>query len=59
MAELTEWNIQDYLKTVEDVRNFLESALEEKDNEFLVIAVKDAIKALKTIEGQKDVAQEK
>ena len=43
----TEWNIQDYLKTPEDLANFLESALEENDYEFLQIAVKDVIAALR------------
>ena len=43
----TEWNIQDYLKTPEDLANFLEAALEENDYEFLKIAVKDVITALR------------
>lgn len=43
----TEWNIQDYLKTPEDLANFLEAALEERDYEFLQIAVKDVITALR------------
>lgn len=43
----TTWNIQDYLKNPEDLANFLESALEENDYEFLRIAVKDAITALR------------
>lgn len=43
----TEWNIQDYLKSPEDLANFLESALEENDYEFLKIAVKDVIAALR------------
>ena len=42
-----EWNIQDYLKTPEDLANFLESALEENDYEFLKIAVGDVIAALR------------
>ena len=41
------WNIQDYLKSPEDLANFLEAALEEKDYEFLQIAVKDVITALR------------
>ena len=45
--KLTEWNIQDYLKTPEDLANFLESALEENDYEFLKIAVGDVIAALR------------
>lgn len=43
----TEWNIQDYLKTPEDLANFLESALEENDYEFLKIAVADVVVALR------------
>lgn len=43
----TTWNIQDYLKSPEDLANFLESALEENDYEFLQIAVKDVIVALR------------
>lgn len=43
----TKWNIQDYLKTPEDLANFLESALEENDYEFLKIAVGDVIAALR------------
>ena len=43
----TEWNIQDYLKTPEDLANFLESALEENDYEFLKIAVADVVGALR------------
>ena len=44
---MKEWNIQDYLKTPEDLASFLEAALEENDYEFLKIAVKDVIAALK------------
>lgn len=43
----TTWNIQDYLKSPEDLANFLEAALEENDYEFLQIAVKDVIVALR------------
>lgn len=43
----TTWNIQDYLKSPEDLANFLEAALEENDYEFLQIAVKDVIAALR------------
>lgn len=43
----TKWNIQDYLKTPEDLANFLESALEENDYEFLKIAVADVVVALR------------
>lgn len=35
-----------YLKTPTDVKCYLEAALEEKDDEYLKIAVKDSIKAL-------------
>lgn len=43
----TTWNIQDYLKSPEDLANFLEAALEERDYEFLQIAVNDVITALR------------
>lgn len=43
----TEWNIQDCLKSPEDLANFLEAALEERDYEFLQIAVNDVITALR------------
>lgn len=43
----TKWNVQDYLKTPEDLANFLESALEENDYEFLKIAVADVVVALR------------
>lgn len=43
----TKWNIQDYLNSPEDLANFLESALEERDYEFLQIAVNDVITALR------------
>ena len=43
----TKWNIQDHLKTPEDLANFLESALEENDYEFLKIAVGDVVAALR------------
>lgn len=49
MAKLTRWNIQDYLKTTQDVRYYLEASLAEKDDQYLKIAVKDAIKALKRL----------
>lgn len=48
-AKLTKWNVQDYLKTNEDVFNYLAEALKYKDDEYLRIAVKDAIKALKRL----------
>ena len=47
MMKTTKWNIQDYLKTPEDLANFLESALEENDYEFLKIAVGDVVVALR------------
>lgn len=48
-TKLTPWNIQDHLKTATDIANFLESALEENDSEFTIIAVKDAICALRNL----------
>lgn len=50
----TTWNIQDYLKTTEDIANYLEAALEENDNKYLKIAVQDAIVALKRKEKKND-----
>lgn len=47
MMKTTKWNIQDYLKTPEDLANFLEYALEENDYEFLKIAVADVVVALR------------
>ncbi len=50
----TPWDIQDYLKSPEDLANYLESALEENDLVFLTIAVNDVIKAIrKTLKNKK------
>lgn len=50
----TPLDIQDYLKSPEDLANYLESALEENDLVFLTIAVNDVIKAIrKTLKGKK------
>lgn len=46
---ITPWNIQNYLKTPKNIANYLESALEENDAEFTVIAVEDAIAALRNL----------
>lgn len=43
--KVTEWNILDYLKTEEDVANYLESALEEDDFEYFLIALGNVAKA--------------
>ena len=48
-TKLIPWNVQDYLKTSEDIANYLESALEENDAEYTIIAVKDAITALRDL----------
>lgn len=48
-AKVSRWSIQDYLKNYEDVVNYLSAALEENDDEYLKIAIKDAIIALKRI----------
>ena len=45
-SKLTKWDIQDYLKTPEDLANYLEAALETNDPVFLRIAVNDIITAL-------------
>ena len=39
--ELKEWKLEDEIKTKEDLVNYLESALEEKDFAYLLIACKD------------------
>lgn len=39
--ELKPWNIEDQIKTKEDLINYLESALEEKDFAYLLIACRD------------------
>lgn len=48
-TKTTPWNVQDYLKTPKDIANYLESALEENDAEYTIIAVKDAITALRNL----------
>lgn len=45
--KITQWNIQDYLKTDEDISNYLETAIEEVDYKYLVIACKDVVEALR------------
>ena len=53
--KLTLWNIQDYLKSHEDLANYLEAALAENDPVFLTIAVNDIVKAIrKTLKEPKD-----
>lgn len=46
---LTRWNVQDYLNTTKDVIYYLEACLEEKDDDYLRIGIKDSIKALRRI----------
>ena len=43
--KVTEWNILDYLKTEEDIANYLESALEEENFEYFLIALGNVAKA--------------
>ncbi len=43
--KVTDWNVIDYLKTEEDIANYLEAALEENDIEFFLIALGDVAKA--------------
>ena len=43
--KITEWNILDYLKTEEDIANYLEAALEENDIEYFLIALGNVAKA--------------
>lgn len=46
---VSRWNIFDYLTTTKEIAAYLEAALEENDDEYLKIAVRDAIMALKRI----------
>lgn len=46
--KVTHWNVLDYLKTDEEIACYLETALEENDDKYLRIAVKDAIKAIRS-----------
>lgn len=48
MEKLTEWNIQDYLKTKKRMAEYLRAALEENSFSYLKIAVNDVITALET-----------
>lgn len=48
MEKITEWNIQDYLKTKKRMAEYLRAALEENNFSYLKIAVGDVIKALET-----------
>lgn len=45
--KITQWNIQDYLKTDEDIANYLEWAIEEVDYKYLVVACKDVVETLR------------
>lgn len=45
----TKWNVQDHLKTNEDIAEYLLAAIEENDPEFLVWAVQDAVQAIRTL----------
>ena len=47
-SKLTRWNILDYLTTTKEIAAYLETALEENDDEYLKIAVRDAIQALRS-----------
>ena len=50
------WDIQDYLKTSDDIADYLEASLEEDDYAFLKIAVNNAITALRKKERKDDNA---
>ena len=52
-AEITPFNIQDYLQTEEDQLFYLQAALEEDDNAFLQTALGDIAKA----RGMTDIAE--
>ena len=45
MLEIKEFNVQDYLKTPEDVKNYLEVAVEKNDPAFLITVIKDILKS--------------
>lgn len=45
MLEIKEFNVQDYLKTPGDVKNYLEVAVEENDPAFLITVIKDILKS--------------
>lgn len=42
----TPWNIQDHLKTDDERVEYLRAALEEKDKEFIAIALRDIAESL-------------
>lgn len=46
---VSRWSILDYLTTTKEIAAYLEAALEENDDKYLKIAVRDAIMALKRI----------
>ena len=46
MKKVTLWNIQDHLKTDDERVEFLRAALEEKDKEFIGIALCDIAQSL-------------
>ena len=48
MEKLTEWTIQDCLKTKKNMADYLRAALEENSFSYLKIAVSDVITALET-----------
>jgi DNA-binding phage protein len=47
-TKLTRWNILDYLKTDSEIAAYLETSLEENDAEYLRVAVRDVIQALRS-----------
>ena len=46
-SKITPWCILDYLKTDEEIAAYLEASLEENDAEYLRVAVRDVIQALR------------
>lgn len=46
--KVTRWCVLDYLKTDEEIACFLEAAIEENDDKYLKIAVRDVIEALRS-----------
>lgn len=43
----TPWQLSDYIRTKEDLINYLQAAIEENDIEYLCIACKDVIEIVK------------
>ena len=53
ISELKTWDIQDHLKTPEDIAAYLDAAMHQDDPDFFLTAMGDVIKAV----GTKQVAE--